>query len=133
MPALGYDLHIVRTRLWVDAADKPILKAEVDALVAGDRDPGWSTSDYIETSNPVTGDSIRITARHPTITLKGDSCFWYQGTSMTCKNPSEFILIKMVQMARALNAMVVGDEDELYEVRKTLFGAEKIISKPWAG
>ena len=33
---MGYDLHIVRTKDWTEAATAPITKQDVDALIAAD-------------------------------------------------------------------------------------------------
>lgn len=40
---MAYDLHLVRTSDWLDAADAPITKADVDALILADAELSWST------------------------------------------------------------------------------------------
>jgi hypothetical protein len=128
---MGYDLHIVRTRQWVDADRHPITKADVDALIAADTELSWSTSDFFETTNPETGEAIRITTRYYAIEWKGTITFWWDGKEIECKNPAESQQVKMIKMARVLRAMVVGDEDEIYTIRKRLFGPERIVTEPW--
>jgi hypothetical protein len=128
---MGYDLHIVRTRQWVDADRHPITKDDVDALIAADPELSWSTSDFVEATNPKTGEVIRINSRSYAIQWKGSSVFWWDRRKIICKNPNEPEQMKMIKMADALGAMVVGDEDELYTIRKRLFGRESIASEPW--
>lgn len=44
---MAYDLHLVRTSNWLDAADAPVTKEDVDALLLSDAELAWSM-DYIE-------------------------------------------------------------------------------------
>jgi len=46
--AMAYDLHVVRTKDWLEASSAPITKEDVDALIASDPELEWSTSDYID-------------------------------------------------------------------------------------
>jgi hypothetical protein len=42
-------------------------------------------------------------------------------------SPDEPQQLKLTQIARALNAFVVGDDGERYESRKNLFGKQKVL------
>lgn len=44
---MAYDLHLVRTSNWLDAADAPVTKEDVDALLLSDAELAWSM-DYID-------------------------------------------------------------------------------------
>ena len=48
---MPYDLHIVRTRDWTEAASAPVTKQDVDALIAADTELSWSTTDYVDMSD----------------------------------------------------------------------------------
>lgn len=126
---MGYDLHIVRTREWLDADADPILKQDVDALIEADAELSWSKSDYVELNNPSTGETIRF--RSSAIEWNGMSQFWWYGNRISSKAPSDDQQKKMIKMARTLNAMVIGDEGERYDLRKRWFGREEVVVIPW--
>ena len=48
---MAYDLHIVRTKNWLEASSAPITKQDVDALIASDPELTWSTTDYVDVSD----------------------------------------------------------------------------------
>ena len=48
---MAYDLHIVRTEDWTDAASAPITRQDVDALIAADSELAWSTTDSVDMSD----------------------------------------------------------------------------------
>ena len=107
---MGYDLHIVRTEDWTDAASAPITKQEVDALIAADSDLAWSTTDYVDMK-----DDTGVATRYFMISWRGEPCFWWYRDQIRCSNPDDAQQLKLVQIARALNAFTVGDEGEVYD------------------
>ena len=115
---MGYDLHIVRTREWSDAYKKPILKSDVDALISSDRELSWSKTDYLDMRDEASGRVIRYWM----IEWNKRSTFWWYRDQIQHKNPNEREQIKMIQMAAALKAMVVGDDGERYELSRGFFG-----------
>jgi hypothetical protein len=108
---MAYDLHIVRTEDWTEAASAPVTKQEVDALIAADSELAWSMSDYIEMKDDSGG-----TTRYYMIIWRGSPCFWWYRDQIRCSGPDDAQTAKLVQMARALNAHAVGDEGEIYPV-----------------
>jgi hypothetical protein len=124
---LGYDWHIVRTREWAEASKKPITQNDADALIKADTELSWSKSDYIDMRDPKIGHTIRYSL----IQWEKQSAFWWYRDQILCKDPNGPQQRKMIQMANALRAMVVGDEGERYELRKSLFDGEKIVVIPW--
>jgi hypothetical protein len=118
---VSYDLHIVRTEDWLDAASAPIKIEEVDALISGDSELQWSTTDYVD----MTDDSGSV-KRYWMITWRGKPCFWWYRDQIQCSGPDDAQKLKLVQMARALNAFAVGDDGERYELRRGFFGREKL-------
>ena len=106
---MAYDLHIVRTKDWLEASSAPITKRDVDNLIASDLDLAWSTTDYVDMS-----DDTGAVTRYWMITWRGQPCFWWYRDQIQCSGPDEAQQSKLGQMARALNAFVVGDDGEIY-------------------
>jgi hypothetical protein len=123
---LGYDLHIVRTPDWTDAADAPILKDEVASLVEADPELSWSSTEFVDSVGDG-GEAVRL----PFIKWLGTSCFLWDRNQILCTNADERHIAKLTQIADALNAKVVGDDGERYTLRRGLFGKPKIeTTKP---
>jgi hypothetical protein len=118
---MANDLHIVRTREWAEAANAPITKQDVDALVANDPELKWSTTDYVDMANDGT------TTRYYMIIWRSSPCFWWYRDQILCSGPDEAQQLKLAQIARALNGFAVGDDGERYEIRKNIFGKEKLV------
>ena len=106
---MSYDLHIVRTEDWTEAARSPITKQDVDALIAADSELAWSTTDYVEML-----DEPGLSTRYYMIEWREHPCFWWYRDEIRCCGPNEEQLLKLIQMARALNAYAVGDNGEIY-------------------
>jgi hypothetical protein len=119
---MAYDLHIVRSADWTDAANAPITKNEVDALISSDSELAWSTSDFVQMK-----DQTGAVTTFYMIQWNGTSCFWWYRDLILCSGPNEAQVAKLVHMARALNARAVGDDGERYELRQSLLGREKIV------
>ena len=117
---MAYDLHIVRTKDWTEAASTPITKQDVDALMASDSELEWSTTDFVDMADE------GVTTRYYTIIWRGSPCFWWYRDQIQCSGPDEAQQLKLAQMARALNAFAVGDDGERYEVKRGFFGKEKL-------
>jgi hypothetical protein len=107
---MPYDLHIVRTDDWLDAAIDPITKEHVDALIALDPQLAWSTEDWVDMRDETTNQVIRYYMIH----WNGKPTFWWYGDQITCSGPNEPDVMKMVEMAERLNANVFGDDGEAY-------------------
>jgi hypothetical protein len=56
------------------------------------------------------------------------SCFWWYRDQIVCSGADEAQIGKLLSIAVALSASVVGDDGEKYELRKTFFGEEKIVT-----
>jgi hypothetical protein len=106
---MSYELHVVRTKDWTQAASAPITKQDVDALVAADPQLAWSETDFVETHDD--GGAI---VRHPLIVWRGLPSFWWQEDQILCSGPDNEQTAKLVEMARALKAYAVGDDGEMY-------------------
>jgi hypothetical protein len=107
--SMAYDVHIVRTDSWLDAARDPITRPQVDALIASDSELAWSTDDWVDMSD----DDGKVT-RYFAILWNGEPCFWWYRNRIECAGPSREQLAKMVEMAVELHANVIGDDGEAY-------------------
>ncbi len=118
---MAYDMHIVRTKNWTDAARAPITRQEVDALIAADAELAWSTSDCVDMS-----DEMGVSTRYFMIIWRGEPCFWWYRDQILCSGPDDAQQMKLARIARALNAYAVGDDGEHYVIKKGFFGKEKL-------
>lgn len=122
MWAMAYDLHVVRSSHWMDARSSPITKIDVDALIDGDPELAWSGEDFVDMAD----ESGNVT-RYYMILWNGLPCFWWFRDQILCSGPDDVQLVKLVRIANALSAHVVEDDGEGYQLRKQLFGREKIV------
>jgi hypothetical protein len=119
---MAYDFHIVRSKEWQKAASTPISKADTDALIAVDAELQWS-SEFIDMRDPA-----GAVTRYPMIEWNGKPCFWWYRDQILATAPDEAQQWKLVRMARALNAHLVGDDGERYELRTNFEGQERIVT-----
>ena len=121
---MGYDLHVVRTDNWFDSETDPITKDDVDRLIASDDSLAWSTTDYVDMS----ADDGTVT-RYYLICWNGEPAFWWYRSEITCKNPNESQIFKLLAIAEALGAGLLGDDCQRYELGKSLFGKPKVVTR----
>jgi hypothetical protein len=122
---MAYDLHIVRTEDWTEAASAPITKQNVDALIAADSEWAWSTADYVDMS-----DETGVSTRYYMINWRGQPCFWWYRDQIQCSGPDLAQQTKLVQMARALNAYADGDDGEVYPLEEKSSPAAQTSTPP---
>jgi hypothetical protein len=97
------------------------------ALVAADPELEYFEADFQETMNPKTQEVISIkTPGYLYRKWHGVTRFWWVTGQIVCKSPQPAEIMKCVHMAQTLNALVVGDEGEVYETRRRFFGNEKL-------
>ena len=125
---MAYDLHIVRTAHWLDASTDPISKDEINHLITNDPTLAWSNHDFVDMKS-----DAGETTRYYMIEWNGVSCFWWCRDQIVCSGPDEVQISKLLHIAAALRAVVVGDDGEKYKLRKTLFGKEEIVTVGMAG
>ena len=117
---MPYDLHVVRTSNWLEAATNPIRREDVDLLVQSDSELEWSSSDYVEMKQ------VGGISRFYMIAWNGRSCFLWHQDQITCATSDEREIEKLVGIAQKLEANVVGDDGEQYSSSRSLFGKRKI-------
>jgi hypothetical protein len=116
---VGYEVYATRAVHWVDAATAPIPLDEWLAYV--ESDPEMRLDGYAEAE--VSGGAVlRYENEGLAVWLawSGDeedgnrAWFDFRKGCVVVKNPDEEILSKLVDIATALGARVVGDDGELY-------------------
>jgi hypothetical protein len=105
----------------MDAAKLPIVRREVVNLVEQDPELKWSNTEYVDLRDK-NGTIIRL----PYIKWHGTSCFLWRLDQILCRNPDEAQTAKMIRIAEALEAVVVGDHGERYTLRRKLFGRSSV-------
>jgi hypothetical protein len=103
---MGYDLHITRKENWFDEDGPLITGAEWRALIERDPELTLDTSMRLKMKD---GDYI-FAAWNGEQGALGH----YHG-EITAKNPDKPLIIKMVNVAKALGAKVQGDDGETYK------------------
>lgn len=110
---MGYDLHITRREYWSDEGNDITAQEWLDYI---ERDPELS----LYSQN---GSYFAIWKLEGS--QKGYLLDWFQGEIFT-KNPDQILIDKMVKIAHNLNAVVQGDDGELYDENIQI--ADKSIS-----
>ncbi len=140
---MGYDLHITRNATQSeDDFDGGIDPAEWESYV--EADPSLRLHGYAEVSGPsgeklrITADRITVWTEHPTAnTQNGLAWLYHSGGEICVKSPDQEFLAKMLSIAADLNAIVIGDDGEVYErpddhgVLPAAARAPKAKPKPW--
>ncbi|MCC9658820.1 hypothetical protein [Rhodopirellula halodulae] len=140
---MGYDLHITRnTEPCEDDFDGGIGFDEWRSYV--NADPTLRIDGYAEACGPngetlrVTDDGITVWIDHPTANGEhGWAWIHFRSGEICVKSPDQEFLAKMLSIAADLNAVVVGDEGELYErpddhgVLPAAANAKTLKGKPW--
>jgi hypothetical protein len=109
---MGYNLYITRAASWLDRAEHPISDGEWQSIIAADPTLVINESDYSDHA----GADGHVQTIHPVewTASDDDNCLWYGDGAIECKNPSPMWIAKMVDIARQLDARVLGEEDEQY-------------------
>jgi hypothetical protein len=122
---MPYDIHIVRTRDWTEAGRAPVTQQDVEDLIAGDPELAWSASDAVDRAIDRSD-----AAGWYWITWRGEPCFLWCVDEITCSRPDYGHIVKLVRIARALNAYAVGDDGERYEIKEGWFGQDILDITP---
>lgn len=102
--SMGYNLHITRKEFWTDEEGPEISLAEWKRYVQGDPDV------EADPDNPG-GESYVFCGHQERWPL-----WWNEQGEVYTKNPEPEVIAKLVQIARALDAKVFGDDGEIYGV-----------------
>lgn len=110
---MGYDLHITRAADWTDSENAPISLEEWARYIR--TDPEMRLDGFAEVTLPdgrilrTEGEGLAVWTAFPVPVW-----FAHRAGRIVVKNPDEEIIAKMIAIAGALGAHVVGDEGEEY-------------------
>ena len=112
---MGYELHITRRKNWFDKEDLSIDFQTWQSFVDGDSE--LQIVGFAETILP-DNQVLRIEAAGLT-TWNRDAnsetvCLMWDKGNISCKNPDDALITKLVSIATQLQARVQGDEGEFY-------------------
>ena len=102
---MGYDLHITRAEDWTDSKNFPILPREWLAIIEKDEELKLAHKN---------GDYFAVWEKHLT---NNKSWFDLADGEIYTKNPDDFSIRKMIEIAEKLNAKVQGDDSEVYVIK----------------
>lgn len=101
---MGYDVHLTRKEFWADDEGPEITLNEWQAYVAGDPEI------VSDPENP--GPENYVYVAHP----ERWPLWWHRSGEVSTKNPDKLVVAKLVEVARVLNARVLGDDEEIYGI-----------------
>jgi hypothetical protein len=116
---VGYDVHITRKQNWSDPGGPEISLAEWIAVV--ESDPEMRMDGYAETTVPngvlrIQREGLAVWIAHSRHNKPGNMVwFMFFEGNVAVKNPDPEILKKMWSLAQRLDALVQGDEGEIYD------------------
>ena len=104
---MGYTFHITRKEYWSDD-DGPRI-----ALVE------WL--DYVSTDSEIVADPITRDPEKYVLVSRPEPwpLWWTKSGEIQTTNPDEGVIGKLVEIAEALDARVLGDDDEIYGMDPT--------------
>ncbi len=103
---MGYDIHLTRRVRWSDDGEPFITLDEWQSVVQ---------SDPLLEALPSTPDNpLTAMMSGPRGTTDGARYFYYSTGEIFVKNPNKPALTKLIEIARRLDARVVGDDGETY-------------------
>lgn len=109
---MGYDVYITRASDWLDRETFPIPEKEWMIVVQSDPSLQISKEDYFDrTTKEGNIERLRPVCwkQHP------DSVpFWYMDGAIEVKSPDDSTIQKMIEIAKKLNARVIGEDGEEY-------------------
>lgn len=115
---MGYDVHITLADDWGDSSNTPIALDRWLQYV--ESDPDMRLDGYAEASTPdgtlrYENEGLAVWTTFSGHDVNGNRAWFdYRDGRIVVKNPDDEILTKMISIANALGANVIGDEGERY-------------------
>ncbi|WP_018343436.1 hypothetical protein [Cytophaga aurantiaca] len=113
---MGYELHIVRQKDWEDYEEESSITLD-EWLAYVETDSELIPNSSLDPSKRMYGDDspgFVIWKEYPGNTYETSWLDFFEG-SISTKHPDDITIAKMIQIAKALNARVQGDEGEFYD------------------
>jgi hypothetical protein len=113
---MGYELHIFRRNNWDDENEESNITIEEWLYyIENDSELILDGGYYNYFKEWIEDSSSCIWKAHPNIEEDDKPNFTLFNGSITVKNPDDFTILKMVQIASSLNSKVQGDDLEYYD------------------
>ncbi|MFT8326171.1 hypothetical protein [Gluconobacter oxydans] len=113
---MGYDLSITRDPIWTGRPAHSLTLEEWFNVIQRDNELCFALSS--EPRKYPSCDAEWLAHPKPEEAPHGTFFVW-GGGDVICKYPDEHQMIKMVRISRKLNAIVIGDNGERYDLDKT--------------
>ena len=110
---MGYDLSITRAPIWTGRPGRSLTLEEWFDVIRRDEELCFAPSG--DPRKYPSCDAEWLAHPKPEEAPHGTFFSW-SGGDITCKYPDEYQMLKMVQISRKLNAIVIGDNGERYEL-----------------
>ncbi|GBR48838.1 hypothetical protein [Gluconobacter roseus] len=110
---MGYDLNITRDPVWTGRPGRGLTLEEWFDVIQRDDELCFAPSP--DPRKYPSCDAEWLAHPKPEETPQGTRFFWCGG-NVTYKYPDEYQIIKMVQISHRLNAIVIGDNGERYDL-----------------
>lgn len=112
--AMAYNIHITAADGWWESESNPISLHQLKEYVSHAHDLREESSPGA--TNPVTGEVIRIPDEYTFTWKSDDNVYWFHFNKgrITFRYTDDIQISKAKEIAKALNAKVQGDEEELY-------------------
>jgi hypothetical protein len=115
---MGYELHITRAPHWTESEAYAITLDEWLAYVASDSEMRLDNFAEAEVGGDVLrydNDGLAVWLAYSGHSVGGNMAWFdYRGGRIVVKSPDREIVGKLVRIAQALGAQVIGDEGEFY-------------------
>ncbi|WP_432797067.1 hypothetical protein [Poriferisphaera sp. WC338] len=118
---MGYNLYICRTESWLDAENDPITFDEWRICIEDDPEMRLDSeaSVHIESEDitfSTTDPSIAVWTTYSQHEEDGNKAWvWLDEGAIVAKNPDSEVRQKMFRIASALQANLIGEENECYD------------------
>jgi hypothetical protein len=113
---MGYDLHITRAEDWTEAADQPIRVDEWLAVAAAH--PDLAPAEGMELGFLLDGED-------------GVGLYWQDDGRIVVRGADEGDVPRLVGLADALGARLIGDDDERYRADGSSFEPRPMSTAGW--
>jgi hypothetical protein len=115
---MGYELHITRAPHWTESKSQPISLDEWLAYVASDPEMRLDNFAEAEVGDDILryeNEGLAVWVSYSGHVVDGNMAWFdYRSGRIVVKSPDREIVSKMLHIAQALRARVIGDEGEFY-------------------
>src|SRR5215203_563734 len=117
---MSYELRISRQNNWDDIEEESNISLEEWIEYARSDEDIALAHEYVPFADKPKGGAEQTQGycyliSYPDFSIECHPGLWYHHGSISCENPDDFIIKKLIYIASSLNARVIGDDGEIYE------------------